>query len=135
MKKFDHILKNPNGIIPVTGPTGSGKSTTLAALINVIAAKYSKHIITLEDPIEYLHRHGKSVVVQREMWDLETISTAITAAETGHLVFSALHTNSAASTIDRVIDVFLPHQQQIRVQLANVIEGVIAQQLLPKQAS
>lgn len=149
------------GLVLVTGATGSGKSTTLAAMIDMIAKKYPKNIITLEDPIEYLHKHQKSSVVQREigsdslsyanalraalrqdpdvilvgeMRDLETISTAITAAETGHLVFSTLHTNSAASTIDRVIDVFPPHQQQqIRVQLAAVLEGVIAQQLLPKQ--
>lgn len=155
------LTKKRRGLVLVTGATGSGKSTTLAALIDIIARTYAKNIITLEDPIEYLHSHKKSAVVQREigedtlsyanalraalrqdpdvilvgeMRDLETISTAITAAETGHLVFSTLHTNSAASTIDRVIDVFPPHQQQqIRVQLANVIEGVIAQQLLPKQ--
>jgi len=149
------------GLVLVTGATGSGKSTTLASLIMEINKKYNKHIITLEDPIEYLHRHQKSIVNQRElgtdtssyahalraalrqdpdvilvgeMRDLETISTAITAAETGHLVFSTLHTNNAAATIDRVIDVFPPHQQQqIRVQLANVLEGVIAQQLLPME--
>lgn len=149
------------GLVLVTGATGSGKSTTLAAMIDIIARTYAKNIITLEDPIEYVHHYHKSAIVQREigadtqsyanalraalrqdpdvilvgeMRDLETISTAITAAETGHLVFSTLHTNSAASTIDRVIDVFPPHQQQqIRVQLANVLEGVIAQQLLPKQ--
>ena len=157
------LTEKKRGLVLVTGATGSGKSTTLAALINIIAKKYPKHIITLEDPIEYLHNHSMSAVVQREigddslsyanalraalrqdpdvilvgeMRDLETISTAITAAETGHLVFSTLHTNSAAATIDRVIDVFPPYQQQqIRVQLANVIEGVIAQQLLPKQGS
>ena len=149
------------GLVLVTGPTGSGKSTTLAALIHAISVMYSKTIITLEDPIEYLHPHSKSLVMQREigtdsmsyanglraalredpdvilvgeMRDLETINIAITAAETGHLVFSTLHTNSAAATIDRVIDVFPPHQQaQTRVQLAGVIEGIIAQQLLPKQ--
>lgn len=149
------------GLVLVTGATGSGKSTTLAAMIDIIARTYAKNIITLEDPIEYVHHYQKSAIVQREigadtqsyanalraalrqdpdvilvgeMRDLETISTAITAAETGHLVFSTLHTNSAASTIDRVIDVFPPHQQQqIRVQLANVLEGVIAQQLLPRQ--
>ena len=151
------------GLVLVTGATGSGKSTTLAALIGQIAQTYSKTIITLEDPVEYLHKHGKSMVLQREigydsqsysnalraalrqdpdvilvgeMRDLETISTAITAAETGHLVFSTLHTNSAAATIDRIIDVFPPYQQQqIRVQLAAVIEGVVAQQLLPIQGS
>ncbi len=147
------------GLILVTGATGSGKSTTLAALIHLINKTYAKHIITLEDPIEYLHRHQKSMVTQREigldsnsyadalraalrqdpdvilvgeMRDLETISTAITAAETGHLVFSTLHTKDAASAIDRIIDVFPPHQQQqIRIQLAGVLEGVVAQQLLP----
>lgn len=149
------------GLVLVTGPTGSGKSTTLAALIHAISVMYSKTIITLEDPIEYLHPHSKSLVMQREigsdsmsyanglraalredpdvilvgeMRDLETINIAITAAETGHLVFSTLHTNSAAATVDRVIDVFPPHQQaQTRVQLAGVIEGIIAQQLLPKK--
>lgn len=157
------LTEKKRGLVLVTGATGSGKSTTLAALINIIARKYPKHIITLEDPVEYLHSHSKSTVVQREigedslsysnalraalrqdpdvilvgeMRDLETISTAITAAETGHLVFSTLHTNSAAATIDRVIDVFPTHQQQqIRIQLAGVLEGVIAQQLMPKQRS
>ena len=147
------------GLILVTGPTGSGKSTTLASLIHVINRNYPYHIITLEDPIEYLHRHDKSVVNQREigsdstnyaqalraalredpdvilvgeMRDLETISTAITAAETGHLVFSTLHTIGAASTIDRIIDIFPTNQQQqVRVQLAMVLEGVISQSLLP----
>lgn len=151
------------GLVLVTGATGSGKSTTLAALIGMIAQTYAKTIITLEDPIEYLHKHGKSMVLQREigydsktyanalraalrqdpdvilvgeMRDLETISTAITAAETGHLVFSTLHTNSAAATVDRIIDVFPPYQQQqIRVQLSGVLEGVIAQQLLPLEGS
>lgn len=148
------------GLVLVTGPTGSGKSTTLASLIGVINESYPYHIITLEDPIEYLHEHKKAIVNQREMGldslsyanalrvalredpdvilvgemrDLETISTAITAAETGHLVFSTLHTIGAASTIDRVIDVFPPHQQQqIRIQLASVLEAVISQQLIPK---
>lgn len=148
------------GLILVTGPTGSGKSTTLASLIHVINRNYPYHIITLEDPIEYLHRHDKSVVNQREigsdstsyaqalraalredpdvilvgeMRDLETISTAITAAETGHLVFSALHTIGADKTIDRIIDVFPPNQQQqIRIQLASVLECVVSQQLLKK---
>lgn len=156
---FDNILKNPNGIILVTGPTGSGKSTTLASLINLVNENIPAHVITLEDPIEYLHSHKLSTVNQREigmdtlsynnalraalredpdviligeMRDLETISIAITAAETGHLVFSTLHTIGAAATIDRVIDVFPPHQQQqIRVQLAMVLEAVISQQLMP----
>ncbi len=155
------LCQRKRGLVLVTGATGSGKSTTLASLINMINKTYSKHIITLEDPIEYLHRHEKSIVNQREigddtesyagalraalredpdvilvgeMRDLETIQTAITAAETGHLVFSTLHTNSAADTINRVIDVFPPHQQQqIRVQLASVIQCVISQQLLPIQ--
>ena len=161
MERFNHMLASPFGIILVTGPTGSGKSTTLASLIHVINQTQNKHIITLEDPIEYLHPHSKSIVLQREigydsksyasalraalredpdvilvgeMRDLETISIAITAAETRHLVFSTLHTNSAAATIDRVIDVFPPHQQQqTRIQLSGVIEGIIAQQLLPKE--
>ena len=155
------LCTRKRGLVLVTGATGSGKSTTLASLINMINKTYSKHIITMEDPIEYLHRHEKSIVNQREigddtesyagalraalredpdvilvgeMRDLETIQTAITAAETGHLVFSTLHTNNAADTINRVIDVFPPHQQQqIRVQLASVIECVISQQLLPIQ--
>ncbi len=148
------------GLILVTGATGSGKSTTLASLINVINRTYPYHIITLEDPIEYLHRHNKSIVNQREMGtdskdyssalraalrqdpdvilvgemrDLETISIAVTAAETGHLVLSTLHTVGAASTIDRIIDVFPPYQQQqIRTQLADVLECVVSQQLIPK---
>ena len=147
------------GLVLVTGPTGSGKSTTLASLINIINQKYAHHIVTLEDPIEYLHRHQKSIVNQREMGsdsrdyasalraalrqdpdvilvgemrDLETISTAVTAAETGHLVFSTLHTVGAANTIDRIIDVFPPYQQQqIRTQLADVLECVVSQQLIP----
>ncbi len=153
------LYKKKRGLVLVTGPTGSGKSTTLASLIDKINDNTSAHIITLEDPIEYLHHHKKAMVNQREigldsmsyanalraalredpdvilvgeMRDLETISTAITAAETGHLVFSTLHTIGAASTIDRIIDVFPPHQQQqIRVQLAMVLEAVISQQLVP----
>lgn len=153
------LTKKKRGLVLVTGPTGSGKSTSLASLIDVINTNYNTHIITLEDPIEYLHQHKKAVVNQREigldthsyanalraalredpdvilvgeMRDLDTISIAITAAETGHLVFSTLHTIGAASTIDRIIDVFPPHQQQqIRIQLASVLESVISQQLIP----
>ncbi|MCR5797707.1 MAG: type IV pilus twitching motility protein PilT [Eubacterium sp.] len=152
------LVNRKRGLVLVTGPTGSGKSTTLASLINRINENYSHHVITLEDPIEYLHQHKQSVVNQREigmdtdnygnalraalredpdvilvgeMRDLDTISTAITAAETGHLVFSTLHTIGAAATIDRVIDVFPPHQQpQIRLQLATLLEAIISQQLL-----
>lgn len=155
VKEFCHLQR---GLVLVTGATGTGKSTTLASLINLINKTYKKHVITLEDPIEYLHTHDKSIVNQRElgsdtksyagalraalrqdpdvilvgeMRDLDTISTAITAAETGHLVFSTLHTNNAPATIDRIVDVFPPHQQQqIRVQLAGVLEGVISQQLI-----
>lgn len=154
------MTSRKRGLILVTGPTGSGKSTTLASLLHVINRTYPYHIITQEDPIEYLHRHDKSVVNQREigsdstdyaqalraalredpdvilvgeMRDLETISTAITAAETGHLVFSTLHTIGADKTIDRIIDVFPPNQQQqIRIQLASVLECVVSQQLLKK---
>ena len=153
------LYQKKRGLILVTGPTGSGKSTTLATLIDTINKNREAHIITLEDPIEYLHQHDKSIVNQREMGldsnsyaralraalredpdiilvgemrDFETISTAITAAETGHLVLSTLHTIGAASTVDRVIDVFPPHQQQqIRVQFANVLEAVVSQQLIP----
>ena len=119
------LTNRKRGLVLVTGPTGSGKSTTLASLIHIISETYAKTIITLQDP---------DVILVGEMRDLETISIAITAAETGHLVFSTLHTNSAAATIDRVIDVFPPHQQQqTRIQLSGVIEGIIAQQLLPKE--
>lgn len=155
------MTKKKRGLVLVTGTTGSGKSTTLASLINVINHTYASHIITLEDPIEYLHKHNRSIVNQREMGndsesystalrvalrqdpdvilvgemrDLETISIAVTAAETGHLVFSTLHTLGAANTIDRIIDVFPPfQQQQIRVQLADVLQCVISQQLIPKK--
>ena len=159
LKKFDHILSHPNGLILVTGPTGSGKSTTLASLIDVINKERNEHIITLEDPLEFLHRHKKSIVSQREvssdtesykvalraslrqspnvillgeMRDYETINIAMTAAETGHLVFSTLHTLGAANAVDRIIDVFLANQQrQIIVQLASVLNAVVSQQLLP----
>lgn len=155
------MTEKRRGLVLVTGSTGSGKSTTLASLINIINQNYPYHVITLEDPIEYLHRHGRCIVNQREiggdsesyasalraalrqdpdvilvgeMRDLETISIAVTAAETGHLVFSTLHTIGAANTIDRIIDVFPPHQQQqIRTQLADVLECVVSQQLLPKK--
>ena len=148
----------PRGFVLVTGPTGSGKSTTLAALVDVINRERASHIITVEDPIEFLHEHKKSTVNQRElgtdthsfaaalkhvlrqdpdvilvgeMRDLETIQVALTAAETGHLVFGTLHTQDAPQTVDRVIDVFPPHQQeQIRVMLASALQGVVCQQLL-----
>lgn len=149
----------PRGFVVVTGPTGSGKSTTLAALINIINETRNCHIITIEDPIEFLHPHKRSIINQREvgtdtksfssalkyslrqdpdviligeMRDLETIQTALTAAETGHLVFATLHTVDAPQTIDRIIDVFPPHQQQqVRIQLSGCLQGIIAQQLLP----
>jgi twitching motility protein PilT len=154
------LTNKKRGLVLVTGPTGSGKSTTLASLIDVINSNHSSHVITLEDPIEYLHNHKKAIVNQREigidtlsyanalrsamredpdvilvgeMRDFDTISIAITAAETGHLVFSTLHTTGAANTIDRMIDVFPPHQQQqIRIQLSSILESVISQQLIPK---
>jgi twitching motility protein PilT len=150
----------PRGFVLVTGPTGSGKSTTLAAIIDEINEKRADHIVTIEDPIEFLHHHKRCVVNQREvgtdtkaftaalrsalrqdpdiiligeMRDLETIQIALTAAETGHLVFATLHTQDCPQTIDRMIDVFPPHQQsQIRVQIAATLEGVLTQQLLPK---
>ena len=149
----------PRGLVLVTGPTGSGKSTTLAALIDRINSDRADHIITIEDPIEFTHKSKRSVIVQREvhydtysfsaalrsslredpdvvligeMRDLETISAAITIAETGHLVFATLHTNSAAQSIDRMIDVFPPHQQpQIRSQLANILMAICSQRLIP----
>lgn len=153
------LAEKPQGLMLVTGPTGSGKTTTLAAMIDHINRHASKHVITLEDPIEYVHEHKQSIIHQREvgvdtetfanglraslrqdpdiilvgeMRDLETISTAITAAETGHLVLATLHTNSAAQTIHRIIDVFPPHQQaQIRIQLAELLTGILSQRLIP----
>lgn len=153
------VIKKQQGLILVTGPTGSGKSTTLAAMIDEMNKTVEKHIVTLEDPIEYLHRHHKCIIDQREvgfdtrsfanglraclrqdpdvilvgeMRDLETISTAITAAETGHLVLATLHTTDAPTTIDRIIDVFPGEQQgQVRIQLASVLEAVVSQRLFP----
>ncbi|QYY44650.1 type IV pilus twitching motility protein PilT [Aneurinibacillus thermoaerophilus] len=159
-KVLEKLCHKPQGLIIVTGPTGSGKSTTLAAMIDYINRTMRKHIITLEDPIEYLHRHKLSIINQREigfdtadfatglraslrqdpdvilvgeMRDLETISTAITAAETGHLVFATLHTPDAPQTIDRIIDVFPGNQQtQMRIQLSSVLLSVISQRLFAK---
>jgi twitching motility protein PilT len=157
---LEEIGRKPRGLVLVTGPTGSGKSTTLAAMIGQINHERSVHIITIEDPIEYLHTHGKCIINQRElgmdtksfpaalrsalredpdvllvgeMRDPETMALAITAAETGHLVFATVHTNNAAQTVDRVVDVFPPGQQeQIRVMLSNNLEAVVSQQLLPR---
>ncbi|HEY3328415.1 MAG TPA: type IV pilus twitching motility protein PilT [Capsulimonadaceae bacterium] len=157
LEKLTHLKR---GMVLVTGPTGSGKSTTLAAMINTINTYRNEHILTIEDPIEYLHNHKMSVINQREvnadtknfqaalraalrqdpdvilvgeMRDLETIGLAISAAETGHLVFGTLHTNSAASTVDRMVDVFPPSQQaQVRLQLSNNLQAVICQTLIPK---
>lgn len=156
---MNKMTEYPRGLVLVTGPTGSGKSTTLAGMLDRVNRERAQHIITIEDPIEYQHHHKKSIVVQREvhfdtpsfssalrsalredpdvvligeMRDLETISTAITVAETGHLVFATLHTNSAAQSIDRMIDVFPPHQQQqIRIQLSGILMGIVAQRLVP----
>ena len=153
------LARKPRGFVLVTGPTGSGKSTSLAAMIDEINRTREEHIMTIEDPIEFLHSHKKCLVNQRElgsdaksfaealkaalredpdvilvgeMRDLETIQTALTAAETGHLVFATLHTQDAAQTIDRVIDVFPAHQQgQVRVQLSVALQGIMTQQLLP----
>ena len=156
------LARRPRGLILVTGPTGSGKSTTMAAMINLINEEQSCNIITLEDPIEYLHRHKKSLINQREisadtrsfanglraalredpdvilvgeMRDMDTISIAVRAAETGHLVLATLHTSDASQTIDRIIDVFPPYQQQqIRTQLSLTLQGIISQQLLPRRS-
>jgi twitching motility protein PilT len=152
------LARYPRGFVVVTGPTGSGKSTSLAGMVDIVNRERSAHIMTVEDPIEFLHKHQQCIVNQREvgadthsfaqalkhvlrqdpdvilvgeMRDLETISTAITAAETGHLVFATLHTQDAPQTIDRIIDVFPPHQQQqVRVQLATTLQGIVTQQLL-----
>jgi len=155
------LARKPRGLVLVTGPTGSGKSTTLAAMLDLINTERACHILTLEDPIEYLHTHKKSIINQREintdtksfanalraalredpdvilvgeMRDAETIGIAITAAETGHLVFATLHTSDAAQTIDRILDVFPPYQQQqVRTQLSSTLQGIVAQQLLPRR--
>jgi len=157
--KVREFTEYPRGLVLVCGPTGSGKSTTLATLINIINEERAENIITIEDPIEYLHRHKKSIISQREvefdtmtfaealkhalredpniimvgeMRDLDTVSNTLTAAETGHLVFSTLHTQDAAQTIDRIIDIFPTHQQQqVRMQLAGTLKAVLVQQLLP----
>jgi len=158
-KVLHDFVKRPRGLVLVTGPTGSGKSTSLAAMIDEINQTRYDHIMTVEDPIEFLHRHKNCIVNQRElgsdapsfglalkaalrqdpdvilvgeMRDLETISTALTAAETGHLVFATLHTQDTPQTVDRIIDVFSPHQQQqVRIQLATALQGIVTQQLLP----
>jgi len=157
---LEDLARRPRGLVLVTGPTGSGKSTTLAAMIGLINTEQSKHIITIEDPIEYLHTHRKSIINQRElgqdtkdfqialrealredpdvilvgeMRDLETMRLAITAAETGHLVFATVHTNNAAQTVDRIVDVFpVGQQEQIRIMLSNNLEAVVSQQLMPR---
>jgi twitching motility protein PilT len=156
---MEDFCRKPRGFVLVTGPTGSGKSTSLASMVDLINQEREEHILTIEDPIEFLHTHKKCIVNQREigadaidfssalksalredpdvilvgeMRDLETISTALTAAETGHLVFATLHTQSTAQTVDRIIDVFPPHQQQqVRMQLSIALQGIVTQQLLP----
>jgi len=160
-KPIETMALLPRGLVLVTGPTGSGKSSTLAAMLDLINQRKNGHIITIEDPIEYVHRHKNCVVEQRElktdtesftialrqslrqnpdtilvgeMRDLETISAAISAAETGHLVMSTLHTQDAAQTVDRIIDVFPSHQQeQVRAQLSTTLRGIVSQQLLPRK--
>jgi len=155
------LADRQRGLVLVTGPTGCGKSTTLAAIIDRINSTRAELVITIEDPIEYLHKHNRSVVNQREvsadtksftaalkhvlrqdpdviligeMRDLETVGAALTAAETGHLVFATLHTQDASQTVDRIIDVFPPHQQaQVRVQLSGALQGIVSQQLLPTE--
>ncbi|MEO8503888.1 MAG: type IV pilus twitching motility protein PilT [Acidobacteriota bacterium] len=157
---IEKICEKPRGLVLVTGPTGSGKSTTLAAMLDKVNRERAEHIVTIEDPVEYLHSHKKCIVNQRElhadthsfpnalraalrqdpdvvligeMRDFETVETALRIAETGHLTFATLHTNSAAQTINRIIDIFPAHQQsQIRVQLSFVVEGIICQSLLPR---
>jgi twitching motility protein PilT len=157
---LEDFTRKPRGFVLVTGPTGSGKSTTLAAMLDLINDTRHEHIMTVEDPIEFLHRHKRCIVNQRElgadaqtfalalkaalrqdpdvilvgeMRDLETIATALTAAETGHLVFATLHTQDTAQTVDRIVDVFPPEQQQqVRVQLSVALQGIVTQQLLPK---
>ena len=159
---INELAKKPRGLILVTGPTGSGKSSTLAAMIDKVNSERYEHIITIEDPIEFIHPHKKCLVNQREvnadtasfkdalryvlrqdpdivligeMRDLETIEAALTVSETGHLTFATLHTNSSVQTINRIIDVFPSHQQeQIRVQLSFVLEGIISQQLIPRRS-
>jgi len=158
-KVLEEMTRKPRGLVLVTGPTGSGKSTTLAAMLDIINAERDEHILTIEDPIEFLHSHKRCIVNQREigadaedfatalkaalredpdvilvgeMRDLETMSTALTAAETGHLVFATLHTQSTAQTVDRIIDIFPAQQQaQVRMQLSIGLQGIITQQLLP----
>jgi twitching motility protein PilT len=156
---LEEFARKPRGFVLFTGPTGSGKTTSLASMVELINSEREEHILTIEDPIEFLHTHKKCIVNQREigadaidfaqalkgalrqdpdvilvgeMRDLETISTALTAAETGHLVFATLHTQSTAQTVDRIIDVFPPHQQQqVRMQLSVALQGIVTQQLLP----
>ncbi len=162
-KIIEEFSVRPRGLVVITGPTGSGKSTTLAAIIDKINSTTRQHIITIEDPIEYLHPHKRCVVNQRElgidtfsfsdalkyilrqdpdvvlvgeMRDKETVEAALTISETGHLVFTTLHTNSSIQTINRIIDVFPPHQQsQVRAQLSFVLEGIVTQNLLPRAGS
>jgi len=161
MPSITNLVDLPRGLVLVTGPTGSGKSTTLATMIEQINQKHQKHVLTIEDPIEFVYEDKQSVILQREIGsttksfaealrhsmrqdpdviligelrDLETIQLAITAAETGHLCFATLHTHDAATTVDRIIDVFPAHQQQqVRVQLSTVLQGVVCQQLLPRK--